>query len=109
MSHLIGSIISGLSRPHFALILLQSSLVQSSLPVLRAFARNQDATTHILLFSLLYPPQTLVEIPCRDGLTVVDRTTEVPGYGDTCPDLSQLILSTIKQGLAPHRFTRCMM
>jgi elongator complex protein 5 len=99
MSHLTGSIISGLSHPHFPLIVLQSSLVQSSLPVLRAFARNKDATTHILLFSLLYPPQTLVEIPCRDGLTVVDRTTEVPGYGDTCTDLPKLFLSAIKQGV----------
>jgi elongator complex protein 5 len=102
MSRLTGSIISALSSPHFALIVLQSSLVQSSLPVLRAFARSQDATTHILLFSLLYPPQTLVEIPSREGLTLVDRTTEVPGYGNTCPDLPELILRRIKQGVWPR-------
>ena len=100
MSRLIGTIIAGRSPPHFPLIVIESSLVQSSLPVLRALASNQDATTHVLLFSLLYPPPALVEDPFKDGLTVVDRTAEVPGYSDTCPDLPQLILSRAKQGVA---------
>ena len=99
MSRLIGTIISGVSRPHFPLIILESSLVQSSLPVLRAFANDRDATTYVLLYSLLYPPSTLVENLSREGLSVVDRTTEVPGYSDTCPDLPEFILNKAKQGV----------
>ena len=102
MSRLIGTIISGVSRPHFPLIVLESSLVQSSLPLLRAFVSDRDATTHVLLYSLLYPPSTLVENPSREGLSVVDRTAEVPGYSDTCPDLPEFILSKAREGVT-HR------
>ena len=102
MSRLIGTIISGVSRPHFPLIILESSLVQSSLPVLRAFANDRGATTYVLLYSLLYPPSTLVENLSREGLSVVDRTTEVPGYSDTCPDLPEFILNKARQGVTHH-------
>jgi hypothetical protein len=65
---------------------------------LRAFVNNGgDATTHVLLFSLLYQPSALVRVP-REGLCVVDRTAEVPGYGETSTDLAEVILSRIEQG-----------
>lgn len=98
MSRLISTIISGV-RPHFPFVVLESSLVQSSLPVLRAFVGSQDATTHVLLFSLLYPPSTLAGVPRREGLHVVDRTADVPGYGGTSDDLAELILNRVKQGI----------
>jgi elongator complex protein 5 len=99
MPRLISTIISGLSRPHFPFVVLESSLVQSSLPVLRAFVGSQDATTHVLLFSLLYPPSTLAGVPRREGLHVVDRTADVPGYSETSDDLAEFILNRVKQGI----------
>ena len=99
MSRLISTIISGVSRPHFPFVVLESSLVQSSLPVLRAFVGSQDATTHVLLFSLLYPPSTLAGVPRREGLHVVDRTADVPGYSETSDDLAEFILNRAKQGI----------
>lgn len=103
MSRLIATIISGLSRPHFPLIVLESSLVQSCLPVLRAFVNDRDATTHILIFCLLYPPSAFAsaadDTTSREGLHVIDRTAQVPGYSDTSsPDLAKSILDSVKQG-----------
>ncbi len=98
MPRLIATIISGASRPYFPLIVLESSLVQSSLPVLRALVSSEGATTHVLLFSLLYPPSTWVGVPPREGLCIVDRTAEVPGYSDTYTDLAEFILNRVKQG-----------
>jgi elongator complex protein 5 len=99
MSHLIATIISGTSRPHIPFIVLESSLVQSSLPVLRAFVSNRDATTDVLLFNLLYTPSTLAGDPPREGLCVVDRTAEVPGYSETqSSDLNEVILNKVKKG-----------
>lgn len=99
MSHLIAPIISGASRPHIPLIVLESSLVQSSLPVLRAFVSNRDATANVLLFSLLYTPSTLAGDPPREGLCVVDRTAEVPGYSEAQSlDLAESILNKVKKG-----------
>jgi hypothetical protein len=98
MSRLIASIISGVSRPHFPFIVLESSLVQSCLSVLRAFVSNGDAKTNVLLFSLLYPPSTLVGTSPRAELSIVDRTADVPGYCDAFGDLSEFILNRVKQG-----------
>jgi elongator complex protein 5 len=100
MSRLISTVISGLSRPHFPFVVLESSLVQSSLPVLRAFISSEDAATHVLLFSLLYPPSTLAGVLRREGLSVVDRTADVPGYAETSDDLSEFILNRVKQGIS---------
>ena len=91
MSGLIATIISGLSRPHLPLILLESSLVQSCLPVLRAFVNDRDATTHVMIFCLLYPPSAFADDTCREGLHLIDRTAQVPGYADTTPDLAESI------------------
>jgi len=104
MSRLIATIISGLSRPQFPFILLESSLVQSCLPVLRAFVNNRDATSHVLIFCLLYPPSAYADDTgtSREGLHVVDRTAQVPGYSETCPDLAKSILNSVKQGAAYH-------
>lgn len=104
MSHLIATIISGLSRPHFPLIVLESSLVQSCLPVLRAFVNDRDATTHVLIFCLLYPPSAFApadDTSTREGLHVIDRTAQVPGYSETSsPDVAKSFLNSVKQGAA---------
>ena len=105
MSRLIATIISGLSRPHFPFIVLESSLVQSCLPVLRAFVNDRDATTHVLLVCLLYPPSAFAadDTSAREGelLHVIDRTAQVPGYSETSsPDLAESIVNSVKQGAA---------
>lgn len=100
MSRLIATIISGLSRPHFPFIVLESSLVQSCLPVLRAFVNERVATTHVLIFCLLYPPSAFAadDTSTREGLHVIDRTAQVPGYSETSsPDLAKSILNSVKQ------------
>ena len=98
MTHRIATIVSGESHPHFPFVILQSSLVQSSLPVLRAFVNKRDAVSSVLLFSLLYPPSTLVNERSEGGLHVVDMRTEVPGYSDTRPDPLDHFSSKVKQG-----------
>lgn len=104
MSRLIATVISGLSRPHFPFIVLESSLVQSCLPVLRAFVNDREATTHVLLFCFLYPPSAFAanDPSTREGgLHVIDRTAQVPGYSETSsPDLAESILNSVKQGAA---------
>ncbi|KAH9968947.1 hypothetical protein BC827DRAFT_1121909 [Russula dissimulans] len=97
MSRLISTVISGLSHPHFPLVVLESSLVQSCLPVLRAFVDNRDTSTHILFFSLLYPPSTLAIGPPREGLHIIDRTAEVPGYSEIPSDHADAILNKVRQ------------
>lgn len=100
MSRLIATIISGLSRPHLPFILLETSLVQSCLPVLRAFVNDRDATSHVLIFCLLYPPSAFADDTTREGLHLIDRTAQVPGYGETSPSLAESILNSVKQGAA---------
>jgi len=100
MTHRIATIVSGESHPHFPFVILQSSLVQSSLPVLRAFVNKRDAASSVLLFSLLYPPLTLVDPPGErsgEGLHIVDMRLEVPGYGDTRLDPLDYFSSRVKQ------------
>lgn len=101
MTHRIATIVSGESHPRFPFVILQSSLVQSSLPVLRAFVNKRDALSPVLLFSLLYPPLTLADPPREgsdEGLHIVDMRSEVPGYSDTYPDLLDYFSSRVKQG-----------
>jgi elongator complex protein 5 len=106
MSRLIATIISGLSRPHFPFIVLESSLVQSCLPVLRAFVNDRDATTRVLIFCLLYPPSAFAfaadDTSTREGgLHIIDRTAQVPGYSETSSsDPAESILNSVKQGAA---------
>ena len=98
MTHRIATIVSGESHPHFPFVVLQSSLVQSGLPVLRAFVNKRDVLFPVLLFSLLYPPLTLVDPPSGEGLQIVDMRSEVPGYSETCPDPLDYFSSKVKQG-----------
>ena len=101
MTHRIATIVSGESHPHFPFVILQSSLVQSSLPVLRAFVNKRDAVSSVLLFSLLYPPLTLVDPPGeRSGESphIVDMRAEVPGYSEKRSDPLDYFSSIVKQG-----------
>jgi len=59
--------------------LVQSSSAQSALPVLRNLIAN--ATSQVLLFCLLYPPESLLGEKINDErVKVFDWTDRVPGY-----------------------------
>ncbi|CDO75260.1 hypothetical protein BN946_scf184967.g13 [Trametes cinnabarina] len=69
------------------LLLLQSSVAQTCLPVLRDVVQRsmERAREKTILFCLLYPPLSFLDKASRaqtDRLLVVDRTTYVPGYSD---------------------------
>src|SRR6266702_7664652 len=97
MTHRIARRVSQDSRPHFPFVVLQSALVQSSLPILRAFVNKRDAVSPVILFSLLYSPLTLVDPP-GEGLRIVDMRAEVPGYSETRPDPLDYFSSIVSQG-----------
>ncbi|KAI0274658.1 hypothetical protein BC834DRAFT_965162 [Gloeopeniophorella convolvens] len=97
MSLLLSTIISGALHPHHPFVVLESSLVQSSLPVLRAILNGQDEKTNIMLLNLLYPSSSLIDGPSRGGLRIIDRTAEVPGYSDGGSDLFNTILTEVAQ------------
>jgi elongator complex protein 5 len=59
--------------------LVQSSSAQSALPVLRNLIAN--GTSPVLLFCLLYPPESLLGEKINDRrVKVFDWTDRVPGY-----------------------------
>ena len=99
MSLLLPSIISNTARTQQPFVLLQSSLAQSTLPLLRnAIAQPKSK---VLLFCLLHPPKCLVEgVTPADLVEVIDLTDRVPGYSDLSPDVRADILRKVEEGTA---------
>ena len=64
----------------FPLVVLQSSLAQSCLPILRHIV-NDSKSSFNLLFCLLYPPSSLA-LTASDTLEIHDWLDRVPGYCD---------------------------
>lgn len=62
------------------LLILQSSLAQSSLPILRSLLVESSHRT--ILFCLLYPPSIFVDAALSESVVVHDWLDRVPGYGD---------------------------
>ncbi|KIM48155.1 hypothetical protein M413DRAFT_62641 [Hebeloma cylindrosporum] len=77
---LLASILADESHRH-PLLVLQSSLAQTSLPILRHLLSHQPSRK-TLLFSFLYPPSSLVDIDESDSLEIYDWIDRVPGYSD---------------------------
>ncbi|ETW87262.1 hypothetical protein HETIRDRAFT_469158 [Heterobasidion irregulare TC 32-1] len=99
MSLHLPSIISNSFRPHHPFLILESSLVQSCLPILRAIVAQKGSKGHTLLFCLLHPPSSLVDDPARlqsENLKVFDRTHCVPEYDDDYVDPRDFILDVVK-------------
>ncbi|KAI0067680.1 hypothetical protein BV25DRAFT_1819089 [Artomyces pyxidatus] len=95
MPLLIPAIISNASRPNHSFVVLESSIAQSCLPLLRAIIKQQDANKRVLLFNFLYPPSYLVDEPAREGLQIVEG--RIPGYSDDWTDPHELILNAVNQ------------
>jgi len=63
------------------LLVLQSSIAQTSLPILRHLL-SHEPSCKTLLFSFLYPPSSLVDTKESDSLEVYDWIDRVPGYSE---------------------------
>ncbi|KAK7694601.1 hypothetical protein QCA50_001787 [Cerrena zonata] len=87
---LLPSILTPSSRTQQPFVLLQSSTVTSCLPIIRSLTCSIPSKTllkrHIILFSFLYPPERLVNLPHLQPqgveLQIHDWTDRVLGYSD---------------------------
>ncbi|KAI0778133.1 hypothetical protein BD413DRAFT_667505 [Trametes elegans] len=87
------------------LLLLQSSIAQTCLPILREVVQqaSERAREMTVLFCLLYPPSSFVDGSHADSnrVQIVDRTYGVPGYDDSAgPSLKDEILETVRSAPA---------
>ena len=94
---------SGPPRPHRPLLLIQSSVAQSGVPLLRhviAESSKDRFSAQCLVFCLLHLPSDLVERnSVSDRITVHDWIGFVPGYNDALYDVKERILQAIQQGM----------
>jgi len=81
----------------YPFLILQSSLVQSSLPILRSLLVANASKN--LIFCLLYSPSTFVDAP-SDSLVVHDWVGRVPGYQEA--DTQAEMLSITAEGRSRH-------
>ena len=81
----------------FPLVILQSSLAQSCLPILRHVV-NDPKPSFNLLFCLLYPPSSLVDNISSDIIEVHDWLDRVPGYFDAS-NMPLDLLDIVKRGI----------
>lgn len=84
-------------RPHQPLVICQSSLSQTCLPVLRRLIKPTKAPSHILLFCLLYPASSLIgdALVPDTSVEVFDYTERIPDYGSWV-DPRQDILTAVE-------------
>ena len=81
----------------YPLLILQSSLVQTSLPILRSLLVG--SATKSVVFCLLYSPSTLVDA-LSESVVVHNWVGRVPGYQDA--DTHAELLSTTEEGRSRH-------
>lgn len=108
MSLLLPSILAESARTKRPFVLLQSSIAQSGLPILRHFINRRDEgnvakrRSRVLLFCVLHPSSSLVDPDVADSQTVelqtFDLTDNVPGYNDTWRDPRDMILDAVRDG-----------
>lgn len=104
---LLPPILANFQRPHQSFLLLQSSISQSCLPVLRKIISHEfhgvtSKKVHTLLFCFLYPPSALAgdaSSASQDGMVeVFDHTGNVPGYNDSWVNPFEGILYSVRAG-----------
>ncbi|KII93526.1 hypothetical protein PLICRDRAFT_152336 [Plicaturopsis crispa FD-325 SS-3] len=86
-------------RPQNPLLILQSSLAQSSLPLLRTLISTASRPqTRTLLFCLLHPPSTLFNVKHveDDRIRAYDFTACAPGYYECHTDVREEMLTALK-------------
>jgi elongator complex protein 5 len=82
----------------FPLVILQSSLAQSCLPILRHVI-NDPKPSFNLLFCLLYPPSTLADNISSDTVEIHDWLDHVPGYCDASSNTTSDLLDIVERGI----------
>ncbi|THV04893.1 hypothetical protein K435DRAFT_648360 [Dendrothele bispora CBS 962.96] len=96
MSVLLPNLESPGSKQH--LLLLQSSVAQSSLSLIRHVIKtNSSRGRRTLLFSFLYESENLVNKNAAQNVDVHNYLDRVPGYVDESSELGSKMLSTIKE------------
>jgi elongator complex protein 5 len=92
----------------FPLVILQSSLAQSCLPILRRVVNDPKASSFNLLFCLLHSPSSLVDDISSDTLEIHDWLDYVPGYCDASSIPSEDLLDIVKRGIHDRSFLGCV-
>ncbi|KAM6498158.1 hypothetical protein JOM56_006106 [Amanita muscaria] len=93
----------GTLRSHHPLLLIQSSIAQSGVPLLRHIITGNNARqpTTSLVFCLLYRPSDLMEENVLyDHIKVYDWLGFVPGYNDSPFDVKDQILQAVREAPA---------
>lgn len=97
MSFLTSTIID--NTQNLPLVILQSSLAQSCLPILRHVV-NDPKSSFNLLFCLLYPPSSLADDNISpDTLEIHDWLDHVPGYCEASNMPSDDLLDVVRRGI----------
>ena len=104
MSFLTSTIID--NTQNFPLVILQSSLAQSCLPILRHVVNDPKPSSFNLLFCLLYPPSSLVDDISPDTLEIHDWLDHVPGYCEASNMLSDDLLVIVRRGIHDRSLLR---
>lgn len=97
MSFLTSTIID--NTQNFPLVILQSSLAQSCLPILRHLVNNPKPSSFNLLFCLLYPPSCLTDNISPDTVEIHDWLDRVPGYCEASNMPSDDLLDIVGKGI----------
>jgi len=84
--------------PRHSLVVFQSSIAQTSLPIIRNILTAKNSSRKILLFSLQYPPSFFLSGLECENLEIHDLLDHVPGYDDASPDIQVDILAKISAG-----------
>lgn len=80
--------------PKHSLVVFQSSIAQTSLPIIRNILTTQNSSRKSLLFSLQYPASFFLGGLEYENLEIHDLLDHVPGY-DASPDIQGDILARI--------------
>ena len=99
MALLLPSIFANAQRPHSPYILIQSSIAQTCIPVLRRLVNRQPGSKRVLtmLICFLYSPASLCEGK-PDTTDILDYTSSIPGYVTGCEEPRKAILEAAKAG-----------
>ncbi|KZT30432.1 hypothetical protein NEOLEDRAFT_1144090 [Neolentinus lepideus HHB14362 ss-1] len=101
MPLLLPSILSNVTKPPCPLLILESSLSATCLPLLCAILnqRRTQQNDTILLICCLYPPSAFIDesgLGPDSQLRVLDRTERIPGYDEEWLDPRDDILNFVK-------------
>ena len=96
MPLLLPSIIANSGRVQQPFVLVQSSIAQTCLPILRTLI--SESKTDVLLFSFLHRPSLLVDKVKGTHVQVHDLTDRIPGYSDTFKACKKDVLQALRDG-----------